>query len=169
MALITEQDLFEIKQKFLREIPHPKLIQKQIDRLKAFHCSEYVEHLEYEMELMPFMESYLGALMPLKLRISNAQSGDELLTALAQLQSFQLLLIKKLSAYYIYDVKVDDGSVKQSDPFDVYLYMKELQLANVKENEIKDYLWQQFAKNDPNLFSDFAKGVLRARKIEGNE
>ena len=164
---MTEEQLFEIKQKFLQLIPHPKLIQKQIDRLREFKAEEFdIEdyNLNEQAELLDFFKQYITVLLNLKLKIAHSNEGGQLRQYLQVLRDIQVCLIKKLIVYIPENCEVDDSSIKQSDPFDAHAYAKELQLENVQENEIKDYLCMQFNK-ETSVHSELAKGVLRARKI----
>lgn len=163
---LTNQQLFEIKQKFLREIPHPKLIVKQLKFLNV-ETPDLSEGSYAEPEqLAENLNTYISNLMQLKLSISNAASGLDLGSNLVQLHALQSQLIAKLSSYCpeSYELFEEDG-IKQSDPFDVYSYIKELGTQGLQENEIKDYLCKQFELADPAQFTELAKGVVRARKI----
>lgn len=164
---MKEEQLFEIKQKFLQIIPHPKLIQKQIDRLKEFEQKEdeqgFIE-IDLNASLASIFEQYISELLKLKLKIANSTGGTELYINLCNLKKAQNNLIKSLISYYPENCVVDDSSVKQSDPFDVYALLKELQEEKINENEIKDYLCKQF-EADTVMLSELAKAVLRARKI----
>ena len=164
---MTEEQLFEIKQKFLQVIPHPKLIQKQIERLKKFELDGIpIKEIALQRKgtLQNFLSDHISESLNMKLKIANAKNGGDLYQYLCVLKKQQNLLIQKLISYFPQNVEVNDSSIKQSDPFDTYVYLKELKDQNVKENEIKDYLCTQFRK-EPSMQSELAKGVLRARKI----
>ena len=167
LSNLSEEAIFEIKQKFLREIPHPKLIQKQINRLKEFEL-EGMMRINYELDqhsdLIDFFKQYIAALMTLKLNISNANDGVVLFRHLCNLKNLQETFIKNLTLYHPENCSGDDSEIKQSDPFDAYTYLKELQVQNVQENEIKHYLCTQF-EQAPESYSELAKAVLRAKKI----
>ena len=169
LATLSNQDLFEIKQKFLREIPHPKLILKQINKLSGQKDISGLTEMDPKIDLKDYLKEYLNQLMPLKLNISNARSEMDLKRALQQLYCLQNGLIQKLYTYFTTDVEIDDSEIKQSAPMDVYIYLKEIESQNVKESDIKNYLCRQFKNDQFNKFTDLAKAVLQARKIEEYE
>ena len=163
---MTEEELFEIKQKFLREIPHPKLIQKQINHLNEKRTDEVLleNPIDESKDILSFFNNYIRILLALKLKIANAKDDNELYGFLKELYQLQLTLIKYLSDLLPEKIDFDDRNIKQSDPFDIYVYVKELKDQNVKENDINDYLCGQF-ELEPVRYSELAKAVLRARKI----
>ena len=167
MKELTADQLFEIKQKFLQEIPHPKLIQKQLDKLTFYQSTtssnSSLKEAE-DMELTPFLAWYIQELMDVKLQISNASDGLKLYEAIDQLLQIHNLLIKKLYNYFPENTSAKDEQIKQSDAIDAYIIWKELQSSKVTENEIKDYLCSQF-EQETESYSEFTKAVLRARKI----
>lgn len=162
---MTEEALFELKQKFLRDIPHPKLILKQIERLKV-HDPEQFESVDFEpnQPLREFLKEYIDAILDLKLKVSRAQEANVLSKQLIVLRCWQLELINKLSHYCPEREGVPDDEIKQSDPFDAYAYLKELNVSEIQENEIKNYLCARIDQ-DPDAYSELLNGVLRARKI----
>jgi hypothetical protein len=164
---LSKEALFEIKQKFLRVVPHPKLISKQLNKLGV--QEDEVRPISSSGDMIVFMRYYLDTLMPLKLGIANGKTSEEIGKKILDLLHLQRSLIHELSSCFPEVImEIDDSQIKQSSPFDVYQYIKELQGLHIGQDEIKQYLCEQFKKNDPSEFSEFAKGVLRARKIEGN-
>ncbi|UKN02672.1 hypothetical protein K6119_03985 [Paracrocinitomix mangrovi] len=167
--------LFDVKQKFLREIPHPKLIQKQIDYLQVKFQLVETDNVFKPIDtasLVDFFEEYISLLMPLKLRVSNAKDAAKLNSQLLKLKHLQQNLIENLAAL-VEEIDFDIekySSVKQSEPFDVYQFSKELKEKALKtDNEIKDYLCQQIESKEAEELSELTKGVVRAVKILQNE
>ncbi|MBD3636784.1 MAG: hypothetical protein HUJ25_05525 [Crocinitomicaceae bacterium] len=159
-----------MKQKFLAEIPHPKLIDKQINRLTAYSSLQTKQHIDIVLpdrkeELATYLQHYIDLLMPLKLKIANSRSAKPLLISLQELKELQLAMISKLESYYPKDKAPKVTTIKQSDPFLVYDYLKEIQTQQLQENQIKSYLCRQFEKQDENIYSPLLKGVLRANLI----
>ena len=165
---MTEETLFEIKQKFLREIPHPKLIQKQIDRLKEFEKEGMradVHLSQGELKLIPFLENYIAVILTLKLGISNAVDGSALLSSLINLNSVQLALIAKLASCMPEEAEFEGEKIKQSNPIDAYKLLKELTDNGVDDKDLKDYLCTQLEKG-PEGYTELTKSVIQAKKIE---
>src|SRR5690606_15342617 len=101
MTSPSVEQIFEIKQKFLREIPHPKLIMKQINRLDEQPVSEEeVVKIDFSDGLLLFLEQYMSTLLEIKLKIANAAEAVELRKYLINLYFLQQQLITNLSVYY---------------------------------------------------------------------
>lgn len=165
---MTEEELFQIKQKFLREIPHPKLISKHIDRLAEVQSdSRELIALETGLELKMYLEKYLQDTLALKLRIANAASAKILRSELLSLYRVQLGLIQKLYQYYPQNAAYEDDHIKQSEAFDVHALIKELNREKISENQINNYLYQQF-NEAPESYSELTKAILRAAKIQNH-
>ncbi|MFT4600781.1 MAG: hypothetical protein ACI857_000958 [Arenicella sp.] len=165
---LDEQELFDIKQKFLREIPHPILIQKQIDRLSK-KAEDSFGHQEVEFsqrELESFLKEYTLVLMPIKLSVSNAQTGEALRRALSSLLFCQNKLISKLSEYVIAFNSEKFKDIKMSTTIDVYAIQKFISENSLKESEINAYLCSAFEKADSESISILTESVVRAKKIE---
>lgn len=164
--MTSVDQLFEIKQKFLREVPHPKLITAQLKRLGV---SDVVSHdkIKLSQQSLPhYLEKYLNDLMPLKLKISNANSKEELAELLLQLLHKQTRLIRVLASFYPDEVKMNDADVKQSERMDVYAVLKELQEHQLEsENEINTYLCKRLETAEKNDLSGLTRLVVQAKKI----
>ena len=96
--MLTEDQLFEIKGKFLQQIPHPKLIQKQIDRLRDYKLNDITQgtiELDEDANLSVFLEQYISNTLALKLEIANSKDGKILFLSLVNLKELQERLIKK--------------------------------------------------------------------------
>lgn len=170
-------ELFEIKQKFLREIPHPKLIAKQIKLIdkqlvdqpegqydiKAFRLGTEAQN----QSLIAFLEDHIQQILGLKHRISSANDYKQLKIRLVDLWIEQSKLIHKLNHYIPDEHGYEDNHIKQSKPFDAYGILKIIQGENLKENEIKPYLCTLIGKETgaSNLFLD---ACLQANKIIRN-
>jgi hypothetical protein len=168
---LSSEQLFEIKQKFLQQIPHPKLIRKQIMVLERDAVNEInaVLPLNSKNDLLVFFEGYMASLLSLKLSISNSKTADILRKDLIELLALQNSLIEKLASYYPTKGVDMAFKVKQSDPFDVYAFKKELEANELTENEIKNYLCQQVKNKENSGISELTKAVIRARTILENE
>jgi hypothetical protein len=165
---LSEDQLFEIKQKFLRTIPHPKLILKQILRLDkgfSFKAGPKVS----ASNLIDYIEGYEIELLAIKLKISNAKDDTALLTVLVDLLSSQYSLIQKLASYCPKLENELEYKIKMSDPFETYAIFKFLKEEELKESEIKNYLYKELENDRAKEPSVLAVSVLRAKKITANE
>lgn len=142
--------LFEQKQKFLREIPHPKLILKEMKILKRIKPELDLIELTFDqvemnteqksVSLVSFLDSHIQNELFAKQKISQSLDILPLFQALHTLFKHQVLLLKKLQSYLPVIAKDADKEVKMSAPFDTYNMLKRIHELNLKENEIKDYL-----------------------------
>lgn len=175
--LVTEElklQLFEQKQKFLREIPHPKLILKEIKKLEQLLSLQEKNQLNYSVvvlteevlmqELVVFLEGYISDQLQLKHKVSIAQSASELYAVLTSLYQFQVALLKKLQCYVPQKVMIDDKEIKMSNSIDAYNILKRIRELNLKEKEIKDYLCDVI-KAQKKPFDTLVENCLRANKI----
>lgn len=160
---MNTEDLFEIKQKFLRTIPHPKLILKQILRLK----SEFeVEELTLtDSSLVEVLTDYIDQEMRLKLGIANAQDAESLSSLLISLMNLHNSLIAKLASYSTSDLIIP-STIKMSDPFDAYALLKSLKALDLNETEIKQYLCTAQDASTDKMNTELYIAVVRAKKIE---
>lgn len=166
------QELFEIKQKFLREIPHPTLINKYFKMTGSnlteglvFDSLKLVDELQ-ELELTVFLTHYLEDLMKLKLALSNASEKITLNGLIERVFYVQFNLLWKLASY-LPEEDVLEEDVKVSTSIDPHLILKFVKERNLQEKEIKGYLCAELAGNDKNespVLIDF----IRARKIIRN-
>ena len=166
---LSSQQLFEIKQKFLMDIPHPKLIQKHLTSLSKqpdLKIDSSNLGIDKTASLLDYLKSYLDELMPLKLNIANANTRSELRNCLKNLLVIQSNLIQKVASYYPAEAKIESDKIKQSEPFNVYNYIKELEKEQIEENQIKSYLCLQFEASESDKLSEFGKAVVRAKKID---
>ena len=167
MELTKEQE-FEIKQKFLRTIPHPKLILKQILRLNKDFVADKKSDQNFQ-DLSVYLEGYENYLLKLKLEISNAPDQKVLSTSLEKLYELQQRLISKLSTYFPDTLEQKLDAVKMSEPFDTYEIVKLLKAESMNESEIKNYLCKELENTESDNLSVLTKSVLRAKKIKLNE
>ncbi|MEO9531466.1 MAG: hypothetical protein ABJG68_14275 [Crocinitomicaceae bacterium] len=168
IASLSEEQLFDIKQKFLRTIPHPKLILKQILRIdKSFEF----KHGDYSHSktLSDELNEYESDLLRLKLDISNAKEASALSNSLKNLLQLQYQLIYKLSSYAPISELDQETDIKMSDPFETYELFKFLKANDITESEIKNYLCKELKSEIEGPFSILVTSVLRAKKITANE
>ncbi len=166
--------LFEQKQKFLREIPHPKLILKEIKKLEHTLNLQEKSQLNYSVvviteevlkqELEAFLEGYISDQLQLKHKVSIAQSASELHAVLISLYQFQVMLLKKLQSYVSKTLIIEDKEIKMSTSIDAYNILKRIRELNLKEKEIKDYLCDVI-KAQKKPFDTLVENCLRANKI----
>ncbi|NOQ72040.1 MAG: hypothetical protein GQ574_08570 [Crocinitomix sp.] len=166
--------LFEQKQKFLREIPHPKLILKEMRILQRINPELDLTALTFEKikmnadekstPLESFLESHILNELLAKQKISQALDVSPLFEALHNLFKQQVLLLKKLQSYLPTIAEGIDKDVKMSVPFDTYNMLKRIRELNLKEKEIKDYLCNVI-KAQEKPFRILVENCLRANKI----
>lgn len=163
-----EQLLFDVKQKFLREIPHPTIIRKNAERLASSVSLELnfeKQVLVTDVSLENFLENTISELMTIKLKVSNSQNAEELAHSLLQLWKVQSKLIARLASYEIDNRHESFTTVKMSDPLDPYKILKYLRSSLIRESEINDYLCRAFEKLDSEPLSILTEAVVRAKKI----
>lgn len=163
---MSEQLIFEIKQKFLREVPHPKLIQSSIDRLGRLtdEALEVVPIVSRSVDSCTnFLNDYLTDLGSLKLAISNAASAQDLRSNLAALKFMHLELIDYLSelSKNLPDDYLPESEVKLSTSIDAYAILRFLKARFKNDNEIKEYLRSLDSKEE----NDFILHLIRSRQI----
>lgn len=170
-------ELFDIKQKFLREIPHPKLILKQIKKIEmnqGYNAPRALDYSSYpltksneELTLVQFLDEHIHAGLGLKHQISLSNTYDQLKDSLAQLIDHQVQLMRKLKTYLPFMDSYPDQEIKQSKPLDPYAVLKLIQKQNLKENEIKNYLCILLKAGEENS-NTLLEACLQANKILGN-
>ena len=166
--------LFELKQKFLREIPHPKLILKEIKILKRINPEIDFSELRYDQvemnateksgTLESFLENQVQKELQDKQSISQALDTETLFQSLFTLFQHQVVFLKKLQSYLPVIAEGVDKEVKMSSPFNAYHLLKRIHELNLKENEIKDYLCRVIKAQEKPL-DIIAINCLRANKI----
>jgi hypothetical protein len=165
---LSTHQLFDIKQKFLYEIPHPKLILKEVKKLeKYFHenCENLGPNLSLELPLLEYLIAHQDELLSLKFQIANSSEGHHLLCLLKELFRKQSFLIQKLNQYYSSMITLSGEQIKQSDPFKVHDIIKELRASDLSETQIKSYLCSSSEKKEDIALSYLEIAVIRANKI----
>lgn len=168
---MTSEQLFELKQKFLQQVPHPKLILKNIQVLANHLGIDFQSNVagnHQGLNIIDFLAFYDAQLLKLKLEIANASDESELFQGLAVLYHLHQELIERLADHCPEQNDVLTDEIKQSSPFDVYAIQKELRLNHLDETEIKDYLYKQFNAIKQADWGEFTKSVIRANKIVQN-
>lgn len=146
----NRQILFEIKQKFLREIPHHKLIAKQIKQLDVkFELDKValpslletkLSEENHTLSLVDYLSAYIQINLKRKHQISLALEPLTLRNELIELIREQFQFLLKLNAYVVLEKEIDLSSIKISDSIDAYFVLKSILQLNLQENEIKNYL-----------------------------
>ena len=162
--------LFELKNKFLGPVPHPKLILKAIKQ--AYVKSGYLEGKEPVYQALPcyfaalpldlFLQKIITDLLQIKYAISIADSYLRLGEALEQLLINHLNLIHKLDSFVEKSISTGSESIKVSPSIEAYHVLKMFQQRNLKDHEIKNYLCQQIDQDDSDELLEI---FLRANKI----
>ncbi len=168
----SKQQLFDTKQKFLREIPHPTLIIKHLkaaaknaDLPPAVYPSFAINVEVDASPLKVYLEVTIQNQLTLKHKISLAQSFADLHAALLELLKLQLQFFTKLASYITPPIPNDLKFIKLSEPTDPYELLKTLNSQKLEENEINHYLCSEMktANFHQNLL---VIGCLRAFKIK---
>ena len=167
-------ELFEIKKRFLQEIPHPRLIVKAIQQLtKNYDLPEIsldsfqtnlLGFQEKNEALLPFLERYLQKNLRTKHAISMAETPTKLRHSLRILLYEQWMLFLKLQAYLPEDANFPDQELKMSAPIEVYEVIKWIRHENLQESEIKNYLYTNIFEKSTE-FDSLTIACLRANKI----
>ena len=169
----SKMALFDLKQKFLRQIPHPRLIQSAMKKAARFDDQKYEEQTlsavkltknQKDAYLTDFLEQAILRELHLKHQISLANSFSKLIAALQDLYEHQVQLCWKLNGYMTVDFESTHlDAIKMSDPFDLYEILKAVDKGMSKEmiqEEIKNELSQKTF--EPGVL---ATACLRAYKI----
>ena len=164
---MSDQVLFEIKQKFLQQVPHPKLIQSSIDRLnrqldEPFELNKPEEQVSNE-DLKEYLEVYLDRLLKLKLEIANAPSSHELISSLVKLKGLHMNFINSLSEWssHLPEDYVPRTEIKLSDTVDAYEILRFVSGNFEDRNQIKEYL-RGFNSAEENVL---VLQLIRCRRI----
>jgi len=167
-----EDELFSIKSKFLRDIPHPKLIAKALEQVKGLKPELLKETLApislNDFELNQALKNYSEKILEIKLKISQAISLELLYSALSELYEWQMRLILKLTTYIPELENYHDGEIKVSEAIDAYIISRFIELNGLGENEIKTYICTTISNKLPVDFDVLTLACLRSRKISAH-
>ena len=168
--------LFELKQKFLRLIPHPKLILSAIKKAsRQNQNSEPIEQAnsvklevaDEKLSLKDFLNYRITKELELKKIITDAETFEGLADDLRILYRHQVTICLKLQTYLPdSEEELADSEIKMSDPFDLYALLKSLSGLNTDEEirekikvELRDHTFENSA---------ITNACLRANKIIAN-
>lgn len=162
--------LFELKNKFLGPVPHPKLILKAIKQayVKSGMIADkelvsYAHNRQFDpLHLDLFLQETVIDLLQIKHAISTAFSYHSLGVGLERLLVNHLNLIHKLDSYVSKSITNEGESIKVSGSIDAYHILKMIQQRNLKDHEIKNYLCKQVDQDDSDELLEI---FLRANKI----
>jgi hypothetical protein len=164
-----ELELFTIKTKFFREIPHPKLILKAINQVeKLMNQTPMFDELEInygQKDLSEILKSHSEKIIALKTVIAHAEKPEEVFLALNELYQWHWSMIRRLALYLPEHTTFSDEEIKQSDPIDSYSIYTFIKAAGLSENQIKTYICNELETTKPNQFSILTKCCLQCRKI----
>jgi len=167
-------ELFEIKQKFLREIPHYKLIAREIKSIE-FKCKirptdfEEIQSIKIndsikKEHLKDYLENHINAELALKHKIALTETFKGLNDHLKVLYQLKIQLLKKLQSYLQVSNNLPDKDIKMSTIIDPYKVIKTIDELMLDENQIKDYLCDKLTVVKPD-FDPLLEACLRANKI----
>lgn len=161
---LSVEELFDVKNKFLRDVPHPKLIYKEIKAICPTAAYPNIVSPSTQ-SLISFLESYGSDVLRLKLDISQSKNSTELLESLQQLLSVHLTFIHCLSNYIPDSLIEQFPTITQSGPIDYYPIKKTIKAEQLGETQIKQYLCEHLEKSqDGNLTVELIS-FIRAKKI----
>lgn len=167
-----ELELFTIKTKFFREIPHPKLILKAINQVEKLmnHTPLYDNFANDfgEIDLAAALKSHAEKIVALKTAIAHADEPEPLFLALNELYEWHWSLILRMTLYLPVMADYPDAEIKQSDPIDSYTVLTFIKAIGLSENQIKTYICNELETTKPDQFSILAKCCLQCRKIVAN-
>lgn len=178
LAEASEMALFQLKSKYLQQVPPLKLIDSQLKRIKKvrdavdfFEPSVHpqikfkLDYLNPKGLLEDELKWYQNNISTIRLQIANAQLADDLLFWVEQLKNLQIHLFKVLSDVYLIEISdLNELDVKISDPMDVYQIQKELSTLLLSKTEIKQYICTQLSDGLQSDFSPLVKSVIQAQK-----
>ncbi len=169
MKKLDESILFEIKQKFFNEIPHPKLIKKEITKISSnLDFIDQIDQHSDSRELNTYLNAYLTDLLKLKLAIANSKETIQLYTSLKELYILQNSMISKLASYVAKSDDLPLGHLKLSGSIDAFKIVQELKSTSTEESEISEYIWQEISNKNIEDFTVITNECLRAFKIKMN-
>jgi len=167
-----EDELFSIKSKFLREIPHPKLIFKALEQVRGLKpdiLNVTIAPINLnDIELNQALKNYSKKILDIKLKISQAMSPELLNIALSELYEWQIGLILKLTKYVPEFENYHDNEIKLSEAIDAYVISRFIELNGLGENEIKTYICTTISNKLPVDFDVLTLACLRSRKISAH-
>ncbi len=167
-----ELELFTIKTKFFREIPHPKLILKAINQVEKLmnHTPMYDNRaIDFgQKDLSDVLKLHSEKAVALKTALGHAEKPEEVFLALNELYHWQRSLILRLIQYLPEQVPLSDEEIKQSDPIDSYDILTFIKANELAENQIKTYICNELETTKPDQFSILTKRCLQSRKIVAN-
>jgi hypothetical protein len=167
-----ELELFTIKTKFFREIPHPKLILKAINQVEKLldHTPLFdIGVIDFgQADLTSVLKSHSDKIFALKTAIAHAEKPEELFLALNELYQWHWALILRMSQYLPEQTVFSDEGIKQSDPVDSYAVLTFIKSTGLPENQIKTYICNELETTKPDQFSILTKRCIQCRKIVAN-
>ncbi|MBI3133065.1 MAG: hypothetical protein HYZ14_00175 [Bacteroidetes bacterium] len=166
-----ELELFTIKSKFFREIPHPKLILKAIGQVeKMVQAVPVIPALPdfSKADLTTLLQAHSDAVYALKSAISKAEKPAGLYLSLNELYQWHVMLITRLSSYLPEGIELPDQDIRQSDAVDSYRILQYIKSAGLSENQIKTYICAEIEAKEPKEFSPLTRVCLQSRKIHSN-
>lgn len=167
-----ELELFTIKTKFFREIPHPKLILKAINQVeKLISIPPMLKNAEINFDrsnLADVLKSHSEKIYALKTSIAHAANPSDLFLALNELYEWQQALVIRLNQYLPVEANYDFPEIKQSDPIDSYAVLTFITQHALAENQIKTYICNEVEAKNPKEFSILTRVCLQCRKIVAN-
>lgn len=169
---IDKEKLFEIKSRFFREIPHPKLISKAIRDLgRDINTTERFKDLSWNYSTLSLKEMlivYIDDVLAFKRLINATKSTTELSSFLASLFDFHNSFITQLAEYAAPDLNLKEFDIKVSIAFDAYQILKHLELNQLQESQIKPYICEQVKLIPTDELDILSISCLRAKKIIEN-
>jgi len=168
--------LFEYKAKFLQQIPPLKLIEgikKKIVRVNTAYQVFYPTDSNQEpnnsmveiQSLDIFLVSYQATLSTLRLAITNALSGDQLLDDINKMIFHQTNLFRLLSECLDGEkLDLEQYPVKLSDEIDVFKVQLELKALGLDHTKISEYICDQINDLDFEEFAYITQAVINAKK-----
>jgi hypothetical protein len=169
-----DERLFEIKSRFLRDVPHPKLIRKGMQQARTLAGDlltdfENTEDLQ-NTDLSTFLTATVEKILKLKLAISQSTTPSELYQGLKGLYQRQWALLQALASYLPARADYPDEDLRISDPVDGYLVWRFINTSGLSEDEIKPYICKSLENEEARGGRDvLITACLRSRKIISNE
>lgn len=165
-----ELELFAIKSKFFRDIPHPKLILKALNQVeKMVNYPPLVSD-----EVLPInsleerLQHHSDRSYALKSAISRADRPETLYVCLQALYTLHQNLVDTLASFVPEGVTLPETTIKQSDPLDSYKVLAFLKEAGLAEDQIKGYICAEMNKGLDEPLSLITRVCIQAVKINSN-
>ena len=164
---MTEELVFNIKQKFLQSIPHPKVLVKYRNQLSDAFLLQKIEYkCGDKPQLVDFLENYSSHLSKVKLRIAHAIDQSELADAVNDLLELQLRLICELSKPNLPDNEGID--VKVSEEIPAHEILKFIRMNNIQDEIINSFVANQNYSKEKANFDVLSLNILKAKRIVKN-